>query len=549
MNNYSNSGPHYYYPVPPLPNPPEIFSDICVYGATSAGIAAAVQGVRSGKRVVLVEFSNHIGGMTTSGLSATDIGSKHVIGGLARQFYRKLGSYYDMEERWRFEPHAAMQIFQTWIQSHNIPVYTEHRLHSVEKNGNRIVRLRMENGTVFKAAVFIDATYEGDLMARAGVTYTIGREGNDLYNEHFNGVHYGGPHHNFLRFVDPYFREGDPSSGLLPGVSDNRPGRQGDRDDLTQAYNFRMCITNNAENRVPFPKPAEYDPLRYELVRRYIEAGIFDIFNLTVPLPNKKFDHNNWGGINTDNIGASYGWPAGDYESRERIYQDHVNYQQGLFWFLANDPGLPEIVRRITASWGLAADEFPEYHNWPPQLYVREARRMVSDYVITEHDALATSIVDDPIGMASYTIDSHNCKRVVRAGRAVNEGNLEITPLAPFPISFRSIRPRREQCTNLLVPVCISSSHTAYGSIRMEPVFMILGQSAGLAAALAINESNGIVQDVSYSRLEQKLLQENQVLREPKKIPHQLEIIGKHYILEEKVPFPSSSIHSFRQHP
>lgn len=537
------NAPRYYYSVPELNETAEIVSDVCIYGATSIGIVAAVQLARSGKQVAVVEFGTHIGGMSTSGLGATDIGSKHVIGGLVRRFYREIGRHYGMEERWRLEPHIASRIFEEWIRHYKIPVYTEHRLKSVEKADRRITALRMENGAVFRAAIFIDAGYEGDLMARSGISYIIGREGNDAYGEHFNGIHYGGPHHNFSRWVDPYRKDGDPSSGLLPGISDLPPGRQGDGDGLTQAYNFRLCLTHDPDNKVDFPKPAEYDPLRYELLRRYIAAGIFDIFNLVVPLPHEKFDHNNWGGFNTDNIGANYGWPDGDYELRERIYRDHVNYQQGLFWFLANDSGVPDLVRRITSSWGLAADEFSEHGNWPPQLYIREARRMISDYVVTEHDAFCRCSVDDPVGMASYNIDSHNCKRTVIAGRAVNEGNVEVTPLAPFPISYRALRPRREECTNLLVPVCISASHTAYGSIRMEPVLMILGQSAALAAAVALDENNGVVQDVSYSSLEKKLRQERQVLEEPKVSPEELEIKGKHYV-DEPVPFPSSSTRS-----
>ncbi|OGW46452.1 MAG: xanthan lyase [Nitrospirae bacterium GWC2_57_9] len=531
---------NYYYPLPKLTEPTEITSDVCVYGATAGGIAAAIQAVRSGKSAVLVEFSRHIGGMTTAGLGATDIGSKHVIGGLARQFYREVGAHYGMEERWHFEPHIASRVLGEWIRNHAVPLYTEHRLAGVEKDGARITALKTENGAVFKAAVYIDASYEGDLMARAGVGFRVGREGNSLYREHFNGVQYGGPHHNFRRYVDPYYKEGDRASGLLPGVSDSPPGRQGDGDGLTQSYNFRMCLSNDPKNSVPFPKPPEYDPLRYELARRYIRSGIFDIFNLTVPLPNRKFDHNNWGGINSDNIGGNYEWPDGDYETRERVFQDHVNYQQGLFWFLENDPQLPPIVRRITASWGLAADEFRDSGNWSPQLYIREARRMVSDYVVTEHNAFASREVEDPVGMASYTIDSHNCKRVVRAGRAVNEGNVEVTPIAPFAIPFRAIVPRRAECTNLLVPVCISASHAAYGSIRMEPVFMILGQCAGAAAALALGDG-GVVQNVSYGSLEKKLRQEAQVIEEPRAFD-ELEIVGQHY-LEELVPFPSSASH------
>lgn len=530
---------HYYYPVSRLSQPKEIISDVCIYGATSIGIVAAVQSAGSGKKAVVVEFGSHIGGMSTSGLGATDIGSKHVVGGMARNFYKEIGSHYGMEERWRFEPHVASRVFNDWIERYNIPIFIKHRLQRVEKAGQRITALHMENGAVFRAAVFIDASYEGDLMARAGVSYTVGREGNHVYGEHFNGIHYGGPNHNFTRYVDPYVKEGEPSSGLLPGMGHLPPGLHGDGDALIQAYNFRLCLTHDAGNKIDFPKPAEYDPLRYELLRRYVDSGVFDIFNLVIPLPNTKFDHNNWGGFNSDNIGANYGWPDGDYELRERIYQDHLNYQQGLFWFLANDPGLPDIVRRITSSWGLAADEFPDYGGWPPQLYIREARRMISDYVVTENDAFCRCSVDDPVGMASYNIDSHNCKRTVIAGRAVNEGNVEVTPLAPFPVPYRAIRPRRQECTNLLVPVCISASHTAYGSIRMEPVLMMLGQSAALAAALAIDEAEGVVQNISYSSLERKLRDEGQVLKEPRVSAEELEIKGKHFITEP-VPFPSS---------
>lgn len=527
MNTHNDSGLHYYYPVPKLSQRGEIITDICVYGATASGIVAAIQCARLGKRVALVEFGRYIGGMTTSGLSATDVGSKHVVGGLSLQFYRELGSHYGVEEQWCFEPGVASKVLKEWIQMYQIPVYAEHRLDRVEKVDRRITALYTENGGVFRADIFIDASYEGDLMAYAGISYKVGREDNTLYGEHFNGVHYGGPHHNFRRYVDPYKNEGDPSSGLLPGISNLLPGRQGDGDNLMQAYNFRLCITKDSSNRIPFPKPNEYNPERYELLRRYIDSGIFSIFYLTLPLPNKKFDHNNWGAVNTDNIGANYDWPDGDYEVRERIYQDHINYQKGLFWFLANDPRLPEKVRQITARWGLAADEFFDTGHWPPQLYIREARRMISDYVITEHNTFCRCSVDDPVGMASYTMDSHNCKRIVLAGRVVNEGNVEVLPLAPFAIPYRAIRPRRNECTNLLVSVCISASHIAYGSIRMEPVLMILGQSAGIAAALAIDEAGGVVQDISYISLEKKMRQEGQILEEPRIISEELETNGK----------------------
>ncbi len=512
--------PKYYYPIPQRPVPEVIQADVCVYGATSAGIAAAIQAAAMGQRVVLLEFGRLIGGMTTSGLSATDIGNKHVIGGLSRQFYRDVGRHYGTRENWTFEPHVAMKVYQEWLRNHKVLLYLEHRLQRVDKKGSRIISLHTENGAEIRATIYIDATYEGDLMAACGVSHTVGRESDQVYDEHYNGVHFGSHHHNFLRFVDPYKNPGDPQSGLLPGISDLAPGKTGQGDDLIQAYNFRLCLSDAPKNKVPFPEPAQYDPEQYELLRRYIDAGIFDVFNLTLPLPNHKADHNNWGAVNTDFIGANYGWAEGDYATRERIYQDHVNYQKGLFYFLSTDERLPKKVREATVGFGLAVDEFAETGNWPPQLYVREARRMISDYVITEHDTLGRTRVEDGVGMASYRMDSHNCKRVVKSGRVMNEGNVEVAPLAPFSIPFRAICPRRAECTNLIVPVCISASHIAYCSVRMETVFMILGQSAGLAAALCMDQSKDCVQDISYSTLEEKLRGCGQILTEPE-IPQQ----------------------------
>jgi hypothetical protein len=514
---------HYYRPYSGPVDTKVIDCDVCVYGGTPAGIAAAMQIARLGKRVVLLEFGKRIGGIVTSGLGATDIGNKHVIGGISRQFFRDVGVKYGVEEKWHFEPHIALQVYQEWLDSAGIPVYIEHRLSHIEKKHGRIASLQTENGCQFRASIYIDAGYEGDLMARAGVQYRVGRESDSVYDEHYNGIHYGSPHHNFFRFVDPYRKPGDPSSGLLPNVSEMNPGRQGEGDDLIQAYNFRLCLTKEPGNRVSFPKPANYDPEKYELLRRYIGAGIFDIFKLAVEIPGKKVDHNNWGGFNTDFIGANYGWPDGDYRRRERIYQEHVNYVKGLFWFCANDPRLPPLVREIAGSWGFAADEFTDSEHFPPQLYIREARRMMSEYVMTEHDALGRFSPDDSVGMASYKMDSHNCKRIVKGGRALNEGNLEVAPLDPFPIPYRSIRPRRSECTNLLVTCCPSASHICFGSIRMEPVFMILGQSAGVAAVLSLDK-NGIVQDISYSTLEQKLRSEGQILTEPEEEKAKLDV-------------------------
>ncbi|MCL2688301.1 MAG: FAD-dependent oxidoreductase [Chitinispirillia bacterium] len=505
--------PSYYYTLN-LKEPRKsivVQSDVCVYGATSSGVTAALQAASLGHKVAVVEFSRFVGGMTASGLGATDTGNRHVIGGLARQFYKDVGEHYGSAEQWFFEPHIALSVYNKWLEHKNISVFLEHRLAKVEKIGQKIVSFTTEDGIEFKAQIFIDATYEGDLMAKAGVSYAVGREDNDVYDEHYNGVQYGHPHHNFIRFVDPYKRPGDPKSGLLYGISDAKAGVHGQGDSLIQAYNFRMCLTRENANMIPFFEPHNYSPEKYELLLRYIKAGMFDIFDLNRPLPNGKTDHNNWGAFNTDHIGANYGWPTGDYETRERIYQDHISYQAGLFYFLAADKRLPERVRKFSSQWGLAADEFTQSSNWPPQLYVREGRRMISDYVITEHDTLGRYTLEDSVGMASYKMDSHNCKRVVKAGRVMNEGNVEVAPLDPIPIPYRSIRPKRSECTNLLVPVCVSASHIAYGSIRMEPVFMITGQSAGVAAHMAL-KGDGAVQNISYSDFERKLRGEGQIL-------------------------------------
>jgi hypothetical protein len=346
----------------------------------------------------------------------------------------------------------------------------------------------------------------------AGVSYTIGRENNSVYDELYNGIQYSA-HHNFKMFVDPYRKPGDPSSGLLSHISEKTIGAQGTGDSLIQAYNFRLCLSCDPKKSIPFGMPQNYSPENYEVLNRYINAGIFDLFGLTRKLPNNKADHNNWGAFNSDFIGGNYRWPSGDYKTREVIFQEHINYQLGIFYFCANSQTIPEIVKRKTRRWGLASDEFTNSGNWPPQLYIREARRMISDYVLTENDTTGKKVPEDSIGMGSYRMDSHNCKRVAHAGRTINEGDVELSPLSPFPISYRTITPKRHECTNLLVPVCLSASHIAYGAIRMEPVFMIIGQSAAIAASLSMSK-NDVVQDISYSDLEHKLLQENQFITE-----------------------------------
>jgi hypothetical protein len=524
--------------------------DVVVYGGTSGGVVAAVQAARMGKRVVLVEPSAHVGGLTAGGLGATDIGNKQAIGGLARDFYRRIRNHYATKEAWRyetvddyrtrrqgrmvdqdtmwtFEPHVATAVYRAMLAEARVPVVLGERLdlrQGVCKVGTRITAIRMESGRTFAGRMFLDATYEGDLMAKAGVSYTVGRESNAVYGETLNGVQTAhAVHHQFTRPVDPYVRPGDPSSGLLPGVQAGGPGTDGEGSRGVQAYNFRMCTTDVPENRRPWPKPADYDPQRYELLLRNFEAGDLRIPWNPVWMPNRKTDTNNNFAISTDNIGMNYDYPDGDYATRERIVREHESYQKGLMWTLANHPRVPAEVRQEFQTLGLAKDEFTDNDNWPHQLYVREARRMKSDYVMTQAHCEGAQTVPDPVGLAAYGMDSHNVQRYVdAAGHARNEGDVQVPVAGPYPISYRSIVPRAAECENLLVPVCVSSSHIAYGSIRMEPVFMVLGQSAATAAAMAI-DAGVSVQGVDYAQLRARLLADRQILvwtgprREPRK--------------------------------
>lgn len=488
-------------------------SQVVIYGATSAGITAAVQLKKFGYNCIIVEASHHIGGMTTSGLSATDLGSKYAVGGLSKEFYNKVSDYYGYEDEYNFEPKLGKEIFENWIKEYDISIYTLQPLKYVTMENGKIKEFKTENGNTFVGELFIDASYEGDLMAKAGVSYKVGREANSEYKEIYNGIQFKEQHHKFEEWIDPYIDEGNPSSGLLPGIQDinlEELGYNGKSDDTIQAYNFRIALTNEKENKVPFPKPKKYNPDNYLLLLRYILSGHWDAMNLNTPLPNGKFDLNNYGGVSTDFIGMNYDWPNGDYATREEIYQEHVAYNQGLLYFLANDSRVPKDIREEVNQYGLPKDEYLDTEHWPPQLYIREARRMISDYVMTDRNCLQQDTVEDSIGLASYHMDSHNCRRFVVDGRVMNEGDVEI-PVSPFPISYRSIRPKKEECTNLLVPVCLSSSHIAYGSIRMETIFMILGQSAGVAAKIALDKKVS-VQDVDYEDLKQELLYQNQVV-------------------------------------
>jgi thioredoxin reductase len=498
--NTPNPGLKYYYPVPAANPALTIEADICVYGGTPGGVSAAVQAARMGKKAVLVVFRRHVGGMTSGGLTATDIGNRKAIGGFANEIYAHIGKTSG------FKPSQAEEAFQHFLQQSGVQVYYEHRLKEVIKDGNRITSVTFENGNKVNAKMFIDATYEGDLFAKAGVSYHVGRESNATYNETINGVQFRNAH-NFNIPVDPYHTPGDPGSGLLPTISDQDPGRAGEGDRRIQAYNFRFNLSNKPD-RIAFSKPQGYNRSLYLLYARYANASPNKPI---IPFQLHNGDCNNTGGFSTDHIGANYDWPERDYETREKIFQDHVNYQKGLAWFAANDPEVPQAVRDLVNQYGLLNGEFPETDGWPHELYVREGRRLISDYVMTQAECTSQKIVDDPIGLAAYTMDSHNCQRVVINGVVRNEGDVQVRVPRPYPISYRSIVPKEAECANLLVSVCLSSSHIAYGSIRMEPVFMILGQSAATAASMAIDAKTS-VQKVDYSTLKTRLLADQQIL-------------------------------------
>lgn len=520
--------------------PAESF-DVVVYGGTSAGIAAAVEATRLGKSVVVVAPEIHLGGLTSGGLGWTDSGQKEAVGGFAREFYQRLKRYYDRPEAWTqqkpdeyrlyrrgddamwaFEPRVAEQAFEEYVKELKIPVVRNEWLDrssgGVEKQGTRLVGFRTLSGKTYRGKMFIDATYEGDLMAAAKVSYTVGREANAQYGETLNGVQTArAVSHQFDKPIDAYNTPGDPSSGLLPRVHAGSPGVDGEADSRIQAYCFRMCLTDDPDNRLPFPKPEGYDPHQYELLGRYLRAGWTGVFNKFDPIPNHKTDTNNHGGFSTDNIGMNYDYPEASYERRREIIKEHEQYQKGLMYFIANDPGVPAPMREKMSRWGLAKDEFVDNGHWPHQIYVREARRLVSDFVMNENHLRGNLPTPEPIGMGSYNMDSHNVQRYVDAsGHARNEGDIQVSPGGAYSISYRAIVPKASECTNLLVPVCLSSSHIAYGSIRMEPVFLILGHSAAAAAVQAI-DAQTTVQAIDYTKLRERLLAEKQVLDLPRR--------------------------------
>jgi hypothetical protein len=518
--------------------------DIVVYGGTAAAVTAAVQAKRLGKSVVIVSPERHLGGLSSGGLGFTDTGNKAVIGGLAREFYHRIWLHYDRREAWRwqkreeyggkgqgtpavdgaqrtmwiFEPHVAEQVFEDLVREHQIPVARDEwldRASGVKKEGGRITSITMLSGRTYTGKVFLDATYEGDLMAAAGVRYTVGREAANAYGERWNGVQTGVLHHRHhfgTMKISPYVVAGDPSSGVLPRISTEPPGAYGEGDSKVQAYCFRMCLTDNPENRIPFAQPEGYDPRQYELLLRIYAAGWAETFDKFDAIPNRKTDTNNHGPFSTDNIGMSWDYPEASYERRREIQKEHENYQKGWLYFIANDPRIPRAVQAKMQVWGLARDEFTDNGGWPHQLYIREARRMIGAYVMTENELMKRRPTPDSVGMGSYGIDSHNIQRYITPeGHVQNEGDIGAGLKAPYEIAYGALTPGRGQVGNLLIPVCVSCTHIAFGSIRMEPVFMILGQSAATAAALAI-DGGSTVQDVPYAKLRAQLLADGQVL-------------------------------------
>lgn len=538
--------------------------DMVVYGGTSAGISAAIQGSRMGKKVVLIEPGSRIGGLTTGGLGQTDIGNKQAIGGVSREFYQNIKLFYQQPENWiwqsresyrdggqttssvqentmwTFEPSAALKVLKKMIAAEqNITLVYQQRLNrtsGVRKIGHIIHSIQMESGQVYMGKMFIDATYEGDLMASSGVSYTVGRESAKQYGESLNGVQLhklgftlrktvsrNAYNHNFIEGVDPYIKKGEPATGLLPFVSADRPGVDGSADHKIQAFCFRMTLTDHPDNRIPFTKPAAYNEQDYELLFRNYEAAdgpirtMYDYGDPLVPwinsaMPNRKTDTNNQKGYSTDFIGQNYAYPEATYQERDMIIQRHKQYQQGLMWTLAFHTRIPTEVRAVVSQWGMCKDEYESVDGWSGQLYIREARRMISDYVMIQQNCEKLTVADDAVGLGAYGMDSHHIQRYVDVnGFVKNEGNVEAHVLSPFPVSYRSIVPKKTEVQNLFVPVCLSASHIAFGSIRMEPVFMVLGQSAAIAASMAIDK-NLKVQDVDYKALKPLLLEFGQRL-------------------------------------
>lgn len=514
--------------------------DVVVFGGTSGGVTAAVQVAREGKTVVLLEPGKHVGGMTAGGLGWIDIKGPASTGGVAREFFERVVRHYAAENintsqfgnsGWVLEPHVAEQVYNEMLREAKVPVVYGYKLASAAKTGARITAITSEARQTIEGKMFIDATYEGDLMAKAKVSYIVGRESSAQYNEPLAGIR-PEPATGLDRKlkIDPYVKPGDPSSGLIPLVQTGAVGKPGDASPAIQDYNYRLCLTRNPANRIPIEPPADYDPKQYELVGRFFtaSAALGTKFSLgwnkgltSTPIkldkiPHGKTDTNNGARISTDYAGYSQGYPEASYAEREKFAKAHENYIRGYLHFLATDPRVPENIREDMKIWGLAKDEFTDNGGWPFQLYVRQARRLIGEYVMTQHDALRKTHFNDSVGMASYSLDSHICRRIVDRGTVIQEGGFYQTIPGPYPISYRALIPKAAECENLLVPACCSASHVAYASVRMEPVFMILGHSSASAAVQAINEKTS-VQKIDIKKLQERLINDKQVLVLPKK--------------------------------
>ena len=528
----------------------EFQADLVIYGSSPAAVSAAVKATDMGLKPVIVAPARHIGGLSVSGLGYTDSGNTGAIGGLARDFYRRIYRAYQRPEAWKwqkaedfkedgqgtkamlhddgtmwtFEPHVAEQVFIEWMAERRVDVrrgeYLD-REKGVVKQDGRIVSVATLSGNVYKGRYFIDATYEGDLMAAAGVAYRVGREDGSEFGERWNGNQVGVLHHkhHFRDWrISPFKVPGDPSSGLCAEIDASAPGVRGKGDGRVQAYCYRVCMTDDPRNRIPFTKPEGYDPARYELLARCYAKGYDETFRKFDRIANHKTDTNNHGPLNADWLGGSYEWPEASYARRAELAKAHRDYQMGLYYFIANDPSVPEKVRNAMSKWGLAKDEFVENGGWPYEIYVREGRRMVGEYTMTEHDCLGTPRHSaqgrsyGPVGMGSYSLDSHNVRRYVTAeGYVQNEGDIGVGVKNPYGIDYGSLVPRKAECENLVVPVALSATHAAFGSIRMEPVFMLLGESAATAVAFAARDGRA-VQDVDYPELAARLRADGQVL-------------------------------------
>lgn len=500
-----------------LANADNTLYDVIVYGDSAAAVSAAVQAKRLGLSTVLVNSTSFLGGMTCSGLSASDINNRNAVGGIAREFYQRIGRHYGKEYVDYFEPHVAQEQLNALVNESKVEVALNEQLDrkaGVKKQGQRIVSITTLSGKTYRGRMFIDASYTGDLMAAAGVSYTVGREANKQYGETINGIQRGDTkprtHYtqrdkdHFICKVDPYVKPGDPASGLLPHIHADQPVN-GEGDHRIQAYNYRLCMTTNTTNRLPIEKPAGYRELDHELLLRNFEAGDNRLPALIHKLPSGKVDWNSMHAVGTDYVGANWDYPEADYDVRRKIEQQHELYIRGHLWTLANHPRVPETIRQQAARYGLCKDEFTNNAGWPAMIYIREARRMIGEYVMTEADCKAKRNAPDPIALASFGMDSHAVRYfVTEQGFVERDGVIWQVPPRPYGVSYRSIVPRAGECENLLVPVCLSATHAAHGSIRMEPVFMQLGQAAALAAVIAIEERI-TVQAIAYPKLRERL--------------------------------------------